>query len=184
VLWASRATTRPGWSLVADATAAGGSRLSNANGGVKNGTPLAAPSQYFDLNFNATAGVPYRIWIRGRAAGNSYENDSVWVQFNNSVTSAGAATYRIGTTSATAVIIEDCNGCSLMNWGWNDNGYGTGVLGPVIRFSVSGAQRMRIQMREDGISVDQVILSPERFMNTAPGAPTNDNTIYAEDSGP
>jgi phosphatidylserine/phosphatidylglycerophosphate/cardiolipin synthase-like enzyme len=184
VLWAWRASVRPGWSLVADATAAGGNRLSNANAGVKNSTALATPTQYFELAFTATAGVPYRLWIRGRAQGNSYENDSVWVQFNNSVTSAGAATYRIGTTSATSVIIENCSGCGVMNWGWNDNGYGTGVLGPLIRFSVSGPQRLRVQMREDGLSVDQIILSPQRFLNTAPGAPLNDATVYAEESGP
>jgi phosphatidylserine/phosphatidylglycerophosphate/cardiolipin synthase-like enzyme len=184
VLWASRATVRPGWSLVADATAAGGNRLSNANAGVKNSTALVTPSQYFELAFTATAGVPYRLWIRGRAQSNSYDNDSAWVQFNNSVTSTGAATYRIGTTSATAVIIEDCSGCGVMNWGWNDNGYGTGVLGPLVRFSVSGPQRLRVQMREDGLSIDQIILSPQRFMNTPPGATQNDATIYAEESGP
>jgi hypothetical protein len=175
---------RPGWSLVADATAAGGNRLSNANAGVKNSTPLVTPAQYFELTFTATAGMPYRVWIRGRAQSNSYENDSAWVQFNNSVTSAGAATYRIGTTSATAVIIEDCSGCGVMNWGWNDNGYGTGVLGPLVRFSVSGQQRIRVQMREDGLSIDQIVLSPQRFLTTAPGATHNDATIYAEESGP
>jgi hypothetical protein len=184
VLWASRATVRPGWSLVADATAAGGNRLSNANAGVKNSTPLVTPAQYFELTFTATAGMPYRVWIRGRAQSNSYENDSAWVQFNNSVTSAGAATYRIGTTSATAVIIEDCSGCGVMNWGWTDNGYGTGVLGPLVRFSVSGQQRIRVQMREDGLSIDQIVLSPQRFLTTAPGATHNDATIYAEESGP
>ena len=33
----------------------------------------------FEVTFNAVAGEPYRLWLRGRAAGDSYRNDSVWV---------------------------------------------------------------------------------------------------------
>jgi hypothetical protein len=36
---------------------------------------------------------------------------------------------------------------------------------------------MRIQVREDGVSFDQVVFSPERFMLDAPGAVTADSTI-------
>jgi hypothetical protein len=181
VLWASRAGNWPGWSVVADPTAAGGMRLANPNlGAAKVGTPRAAPDQYFDLTFTATGGVPYRLWLRGKAASNSYQNDSVWVQFSDSVSSSGAPTYRIGTTSATAVIIEDCSGCFLQNWGWADNGYGTGVLGPVIRFGSTGTHTIRVQAREDGISIDQIVLSPETFLDQPPGAVAADNTIYPE----
>ena len=40
---------------------------------------------------------------------------------------------------------------------------------------------MRIQSREDGLSIDQIILSPATgfFFNTSPGALKNDTTIYA-----
>jgi phosphatidylserine/phosphatidylglycerophosphate/cardiolipin synthase-like enzyme len=184
VLWAWRAGGSPGWSVVADQTAAGGSRLANANlGAPKVSTPRAEPPQYVDLTFTASAGTPYRLWLRGKAASNSYANDSVWVQFSDSVTSAGEPVYRIGTTSATAVIIEDCSGCMLLNWGWNDNGYGPGVLGPLIRFSATGTHTLRIQPREDGLSIDQIILSPDTFLNTSPGAATADSTIYPEQGG-
>jgi hypothetical protein len=184
VLWAWRAGASTGWSVVADPSAAGGNRLANANAGAaKVTTPLANPSQFFELAFTATAGIPYRLWLRGKAASNSYENDSVWVQFSDSVTSEGAPVYRIGSTSATAVVIEECSGCRLMNWGWNDNGYGSGVLGPAVRFAVSGTHTLRIQAREDGLSIDQIILSPDAFLDTAPGQPLADNTVYAEQGG-
>ena len=73
--------------------AAGGARLANPNAGAaKLGAPLASPSKYFDLSFDAPAGIPYHLWIRGKAASNSWANDSVFVQFSDSVTASGAAT--------------------------------------------------------------------------------------------
>ena len=45
------------------------------------------------------------------------------------MTSDGYPVYRIGTTSATTFVLEECSGCALSGWGWNDNGYGAGVLG-------------------------------------------------------
>ena len=184
VLWASRATTRPGWAVTADSSAAGGSRLANANAGAaKLSAPLASPSQYFDLGFTAEAGVPYRLWIRGKATSNNYNNDSVYVQFSGSVTSSGTPTWRIGSTSATTVTIEDCSGCGLQEWGWQDNGYGAGVMGPAVYFATTGAQTIRVQVREDGLSIDQIILSRATFLNSPPGGLKNDGSIYAEQGG-
>jgi phosphatidylserine/phosphatidylglycerophosphate/cardiolipin synthase-like enzyme len=184
VLWAWRAGTGGGWTVTSDSTAAGGNRLANANAGAPTvATPLAAPTQYFDLGFNATPGIPYRLWFRGKALSNSYDNDSVWVQFSDSVTSSGTPTYRIGTTSATNITIEDCSGCTLSGWGWNDNGYGTGVLGPPIYFATAGPHTIRVQVRQDGLSIDQIILSPSTFMNEAPGTPVADGAIYPEQGG-
>jgi hypothetical protein len=184
VLWALRASPVAGWSVVDDTTAAGGKRLSNPNAGAPTVSPaLASPSKFLELNFTAAAGIPYRLWIRGKAASNSYTNDSVWAQFSDSVTSSGASTWRIGTTSAVSVIIENCSGCGLSNWGWNDTGYGPGALGPVVRFATSGAHTLRLQVREDGLSIDQIILSPDRFMNAAPGSALADATIYPEQGG-
>ena len=65
----------------------------------------------------------------------------------------------------------------LSNWGWEDNGWGNGVLGPQIFFAASGPQRIRIQPREDGLSIDQIVLSPARYLTTAPGPTKNDTTI-------
>jgi hypothetical protein len=98
------------------------------------------------------------------------------------VDAGGNAVHRIGTTDSTVVVLEDCNGCSLQGWGWQDNGYGAGVLGPPIYFAQAGAQTIRIQTREDGLRIDQVVLSPKKYLTTAPGALRNDATILPESS--
>ena len=156
VLYASEAPRRVGsWNVVSDWTAAGGARLSNADVGVpKLSSALANPAHFFEFTFSAQAGIPYRLWIRGKALGDSPYNDSVYVQFTGSVTSNGTAIYRLGTTSATSVNLEDCMGCALQGWGWQDNGWGIGVLGPQIFFQSTGPQTIRIQTREDGLSID------------------------------
>jgi hypothetical protein len=185
VLYAADATARAGgWRVVADGAAAGGSLMVHPDGGAAKLTaPLANPSNYFELQFSAEAGRGYRLWIRGKAANDDWANDSVYVQFSGSVTSSGASTWRIGTTSATDVNMEECSGCGLSGWGWQDNGWGVGVMGPLVYFSATGPQTIRIQTREDGLSIDQVVLSYSSFVNTAPGARFNDQTILPKTSG-
>ena len=46
-----------------------------------------------------------------------------------------------------------------------------------VRFPDGGFQSIVIQTREDGVSIDQVILSSEKYMTTRPGAAKNDHTI-------
>jgi len=58
-----------------------------------------------ERTFNADAGA-YRLWIRGMAVGNSYNNDSVYAQFSGSVDAAGNRIWRSDTTSATPVKIR------------------------------------------------------------------------------
>jgi hypothetical protein len=36
---------------------------------------------------------------------------------------------------------------------------------------------VRVQTREDGLSIDQIVLSPATYLATAPGALKNDTTI-------
>jgi hypothetical protein len=69
----------------------------------------------------------------------------------------------------------DCSGCGEQGWGWNDNGYG--YLAEPIYFATAGPQTIRVLRREDGISINQVVLSAGRFLNSAPGAAKNDTTI-------
>ena len=182
VLYAAKGSRTGRWAPVADTTAAGGARMATSDAGVKL-TAQANPADYFEMTFQADAGVPYRLWLRGKAAGNYWGNDSAFVQFSDSVTSSGGAIYRIGSTSATSVTIEDCSGCGLSGWGWNDNGFGSGVLGPEIYFAASGEHRIRVQLREDGLSIDQIVLSRGAFLTTAPGATKNDGTILVEAGG-
>jgi hypothetical protein len=141
--------------------------------------PLAAPADYFELTFDAESGIPYRLWMRMKADGDSWANDSVFAQFDGAVDSRGAAVLRISSTSGTTVNLEECSGCGISGWGWEDNGWGRGVMGPLIHFEKGGAQRIRIQTREDGVSIDQVVLSPERHLASSPGAFKNDDTILA-----
>jgi endonuclease/exonuclease/phosphatase family metal-dependent hydrolase len=182
VLYARHATTMAGaWSVVADATAAGGARMANPNAGkAKVSTAAASPASYFELSFAAEAGRPYRLWMRGQAAGDSYQNDSAFVQFSGSVDGAGRPQYRIGTTDATWVGVEQGASQGLHGWGWSDNGYD--CMGPVIYFDGT-PQTIRIQVREDGLSIDQIVLSPAAYLATAPGAAKNDTTILAETAG-
>ncbi len=173
------ATVRVGsWQVVSDASAARGQRLYQPNAGVpRTDAAVASPAHYFELSFTAPAGVPFRLWMRGKGEGDSGANDSVWVQFSDSIDAAGQPAFRIGTTSGTMVNIEDCAGCGLSGWGWQDNGLGVGALGPTIRFASSGTHRVRVQAREDGTSFDHLVLSPTTFLSTSPGAVVNDTTI-------
>jgi len=185
VLYASEAPVKSGWNVVSDSTAAGGARLANPNlGAPKLAAPLVNPVNYFEMTFSAQAGTAYRLWIRGKAENNDWANDSVFIQFSGSTDSGGGALYRIGTTSATTINVEDCSGCGLSNWGWQDNGWGVGVMGPLIYFSASGSQTIRVQVREDGLSIDQIVLSPQNYLATSPGALRNDNTILPKSDLP
>ena len=179
VLYASQAPVKVGnWTTVADSTAAGSFRLANPDqGAAKVVTPFAAPSNYVELSFFANAGQPYHLWMRGKADGDSPYNDSVHIQFSGSVTSTGSPVYRIGTTSSTEYNLEDCMGCGIQGWGWQDNGWGVDVFGPLVYFATSGTHTLRIQPREDGLSIDQIVLSPQTYLITAPGAVVNDATI-------
>src|SRR5262249_4036714 len=169
-----------GWAVTPDATAASGARLQNPDAGAPRvAVPLAAPPLAFEMTFDADAGKDYRLWIRGTALNNRYKNDSIFVQFGGSVDESGAPVWRIDTTSATTVILEDCVGCGEAGWGWADNGYGVGVLGPLVRFAQAGPQRIRIQPREDGLGIDQIVLSAVAYKTASPGALEHDTTILA-----
>ena len=180
VLHAANGSVTSGWTRIADSTAASAARLWNPNAGAaKLAAPLASPGHYFDLTFNALGGRPYRVWIRSRAESDYWGNDSVFVQFSGSTTASGSPAWRIGTTDALAMNLEDCSGCGISGWGWQDDGWGVGVLGPAIYFASDGPQTIRVQTREDGLSIDQIVLSPAKYLTRAPGALKNDSTILA-----
>ncbi len=172
VLKASSPSAKAGkWAVTTDSAAYGGAKIRHPDGdAAKVETAAASPANYFELTFTATAGVPYHLWVHGHADGDDPYNDSVFVQFSNSVNASKGAIYRIGTTSATEVNLEPCKGCGLTGWMWQDNGYGWGVLGPNIYFATTGTQKIRVQTREDGLSVDQILLSPSKYLNSKPPA--------------
>jgi hypothetical protein len=186
VLHAANATTVAGaWRLVADSTAASGQRLWHPDAGAAKLTaPLASPVNYFEMTFTASAGRAYHLWIRGKAEGNAYSNDSVFLQFSGRVDGNGTPIHGIGTTSSDSYNLEACSGCGLSGWGWEDNGWGPGnPLGPPIYFATTGTQRIRIQTREDGLSIDQIVLSPNRYVSASPGSTQNDAVILPASGG-
>jgi Calcineurin-like phosphoesterase/Purple acid Phosphatase, N-terminal domain len=186
VLYAAEAARRAGtWRVVPDQTAAGGSRLEQPNAGAARiTTPLANPQHYVEYPIVVEAGVPYHLWLRGTAQSNSGDNDSVWVQTSATVDANGAPVDRIGTTSATMVNLKGCTACPLSGWGWQDNSdYNQTAPGASLTFAAGGTQTLRIQAREDGISIDQIVLSSTTYLNRSPGAAQNDTTILSKSGG-
>jgi len=177
VIWASKSTFHGHWQKLADTTAAGGSALWNPNAGQAKIVPaLAAPANYFEASFSATSGTAYHLWVRMRAEGNSLGNDSVHVQFSDSVDAGGASTMRTGTSSAAAVVLQAGDADSAdHNWGWADNGWNS--PGPHIYFAATGTHTLRVQQREDGAIIDQIVLSPDTYLNAPPGPRDNDTFI-------
>jgi hypothetical protein len=183
VIYASDATRIVGdYQLVTDATAAGGQRLWNPNRfAAKILSASASPANYSEFTFYAQAGRAYRLWIRGKGESNLWSNDSAYLQFSGTVDAVGAATSRIGTTGSMWYSVEEYSNAGILNWGWQDNGYGTpGVVGPSLYFATTGLQTMRIQQREDGLSIDQVVISPSRYFSVSPGLTKSDATIVAK----
>jgi PKD repeat protein len=168
------------WQRLADSSAAGGTALENPNAGAAKISPaLANPANYFDATFSAKAGLAYHVWIRLRAQNNSMSNDSVHAQFNDALNASNAAYARIGTTNSAEFVLQNGpNASSIQGWGWTDNGWGT--LGPAVYFATSGTHTIRIQQREDGAIVDQIVISADAYTSAPPGARLNDNTIVGK----
>jgi phosphatidylserine/phosphatidylglycerophosphate/cardiolipin synthase-like enzyme len=184
VLYASKASKVGAWQVESDSTAAGGAKIRNPNlGAAKIETASANPANYFEMTFYAEAGRGYHLWIRSKADSNNWANDSIFVQFDHSTTSSGAPQWRIGTTDATWYSLENCSGCGVSGWGWQDNAYGINVPAPLVYFETAGLQKIRIQQREDGLAIDQIVLSDTKYLSSSPGALKNDTQILAESDG-
>lgn len=168
------------WSLGADAGSPGSVALvSTDTGFAATNAPLANPAHYVDVTFNAEAGTPYRIWLRLKALNDSKYNDAVWVQFSDA-RAGGSPAYPLNSTSGLLVNLATTSGAdSLDNWGWQNGAYWLSQA-TAVTFASSGAHTMRIQLREDGVRLDQIVLSPSRFFTSAPGGPTNDSTIVSK----
>jgi hypothetical protein len=179
VLYASDVTTINGnWARTADQSAAGGLMMASANNGWANTAgPLASPADFFEAAFAAPSATAYHVWIRLRASGNSKGNDGIYVQFSDAVDANGAALFRIGTTAGLVVNLSGrASGKDLAGWGWRDGAYWI-VQQTTARFASSSTHTVRVQTREDGVQVDQIVLSPATYLTSAPGPAANDSTI-------
>jgi hypothetical protein len=186
VLWASKTLSTKihgAWAMIADSTASGGSALRNPDAGQSKISPaLASPANYFEQTFTVYGGTAYHVWVRLRAQNNSLGNDSVHLQFTGTVDSFGTPTWRIGTTSSAEFVLQNGTSDSAVSgWGWADNGWN--ALGPHIYFTADGPQTVRIQQREDGAIVDEIVLSPNTYLTTSPGVRDNDVHILPANSG-
>ena len=177
VLYASDAANLHGnWSRASDATTAGGQLMTSVdNGWADPNAPFAWPGHYFEFTFTAPANTPYRIWLRLRAGGNSKLNDSVFVQLSDAIDSQGSGIYRIGTTSALAENLQTCDGCALSGWGWVGGAYWL-TQQATVSFASTGTHTLRIQAREDGVQLDEIVLSPSAYLSASPGQAVNDAT--------
>lgn len=178
VLYTSDVSVAQGnWAANGSTSGAGGQRMSSVDYGWSSAdAPLAAPRDYFEATFTAPSYTTYHVWLRMRATNDSKWNDSVWVQFSDAVDTNGSAAYRIGTTSALLVNLERCAGCGVSGWGWQDKGYWVSQS-PLVMFGARGTHTIRIQTREDGAQIDQIVLSPASYLSSAPGSSTGDSTI-------
>jgi hypothetical protein len=168
------------WKKTSDASAAGGVKLATADAGWSaTSAPLAAPTDYFEATFSAPAGVPYHVWMRMHASTNSKWNDSVWTQFSDALV-GGAPAYAINSTAGEAINLEACSGCGVAGWGWEDGAYW--LARSNITFSSSGSHTLRVQTREDGVEIDQIVLSPSTYLTAAPGQTENDATVVQQPS--
>ena len=178
VLYASDvASTSGNWARVPSSSGAGGEKMqSDDRGWSAVDHALAQPADYFELRFAAEAQRAYRVWVRLRADGDSKYNDSVWLQFSNATDATGAAKWRIGTAAALLVNLEACGTCGSAGWGWQNRAWWL-EEDPVVWFPSGEIQSIRVQAREDGVDIDQIVLSPVAFFDIAPGQPLNDATI-------
>jgi hypothetical protein len=173
------------WTGVSDGTAASGYRMFYPDAGApKVGAPAAAPSNFVDVYFAADPTQTYKLWVRLRAENDFWGNDSIWVQFSGAVDAAGQAVHAIGTANGLPVNLEECSGCGISGWGWEDDGWGArNRNGVTLRFPAGGLQRIRIQVREDGVSVDQIVLSAGAYRTIRPGSARNDTVILRATQG-
>jgi hypothetical protein len=167
------------WRLEDDPMAASESLLRHPNvGAPKVAAPLARPSNYFETSFPADPTQTYKLWIRMKGERNHWANDSVFVQFEGATDAKGSPVYQIGSRSGLVVNLEECAGCGISGWGWQDDGWGAkDRIGTARLKFPQGVGRIRIQTREDGVSIDQVVLSSDRFVTRRPGAAKDDTTI-------
>jgi endonuclease/exonuclease/phosphatase family metal-dependent hydrolase len=176
-------TIRGHWARVDSWSAADNKKmLSTDQGWSAKAAPLADPTHYFEASFEAQAGVAYRFWLRLRSTSNTSTNDSVWVQFSDSVDGAGNPRYRIGTSDALGVNLETCEGCGVSEWGWW-NGVWWKDQDTLIQFASSGTKTIRVQTREDGVQIDQIVLSASTYLFSPPGPAKNDTTIVPRSGG-
>ena len=114
--------------------------------------------------------------MRLKSKDNNKYNDSVWVQFSGA-RYQGAGVYPLNSTQNLLVnLATDAAASSLNGWGSANGAYWL-VQPTTVIFPQGGMQTIRIQVREDGVELDQIVLSPKTYLTLAPGSSSGDGTI-------
>jgi hypothetical protein len=164
------------WTTGSDTSSPNNTKLITPDAGAPTVTDPSAPTNYVDVTFTANAGTPYTIWMRLNALNNSKFNDSIFVQFSDAQ-AGGSGIYGLNSSSALLVnLANDSTGASLQGWGWVNGAYWLSQP-TTLTFAGSGNHTLRIQVREDGVQLDQIVLSPTTYLSTPPGPASNDATI-------
>lgn len=115
--------------------------------------PQATPKNVAEFEFEADAGKPYHIWVRGRSLDQKDMRDSFWMQFNDDI-----GTDRIGSGYG--------HDKGFGNWldAFPAQTYAWSSALPnepprTITFVQGGKQRLRIQPRHPGHHLEQIWLS-------------------------
>ena len=80
------------------------------------------------------------------------------------------------------VLQDGSDGAAPHGWGWTDNGWG--ALGTHVYFAATGTHTVRVQQREDGAIIDQIVISPDTFLTSPPGWRLDDLTILPASAAP
>ena len=102
---------------------------------------------------------PYHLWMRGKADKNAGRTTRSSSSSRTRPTRRRPGN-RIGTT-APRVSIEDGTNAGLSGWGWADDSYG--AAGADV-FRGHRPAHLRVQVREDGLSLDQIVLSSGAYL--------------------
>jgi len=99
-------------------------------------------------------------------------------QFSDTI-SGSTPVYRTASSSGFGLALDDCKACKPVNWGWS--GGAAGLVQPAaVTFAWSGLHTLRVQLAEDGVEIDQIVLSPVTYGSEAPGQVKNDSTVVSK----
>jgi hypothetical protein len=165
------------WARASDASSPANTKLQTPNlGYATTSNPLAAPTHYLEATFAPVANTEYTLWLRLKPKDNNKYNDSVWVQFSGA-RYQGAGVYPLNSTKGLLVnLATDAAASSLNGWGWTNGAYWL-AQPATVTFPQGGMQTIRIQVREDGVELDQIVLSPKMYLISPPGLPGSDGNI-------
>ena len=136
------------------------------------------------MSFTAPAGAAFRLWIRGKALQRlGLQRFCPRAVLRQRDARAGRPSIASAPRPETYVNLEEANGAAFRAGAGRTTASAAGVLGPLVYFADSGTHTIRVQVREDGFSIDQIVLSPDTFLNAAPGANKLDQTKLPKQNG-